>query len=51
MNIANNKIVQKKYVSSAKIFWQKAKYKLLTKSYYCVMENITVSTVNAKGAS
>ena len=51
MNIANNKdfkkILKKLYVISQNFLLQGKMYNLLTKSYYCVMENTTVNPVNA----
>ena len=51
MNIANNedfkKNVKKLCVISQNFLLQGKMYNLLTKSYYCVMENTTVNAVNA----
>ena len=51
MNIANNKDFKKNlkklYVISQNFLLQGKMYNLLTKSYYCVMENTTVNAVNA----
>ena len=51
MNIANNKDFKKsleKVCAISQNFLPQGKiYNLLSKSYYCVMENTTVNTVNA----
>ena len=51
MNIANNKDFKKNlkklYVISQNFLLHGKMYNLLTKSYYCVMENTTVNAVNA----
>ena len=51
MNIANNedfkKNLKKLCVISQNFLLQGKMYNLLTKSYYCVMENTTVDAVNA----
>ena len=51
MNIANNKDFKKNlkklYVISQNFLLQGKMYNLLTKSYYCVMENTTVNAVYA----
>ena len=51
MNVANNedfkKNLKKLYVISQNFLLQGKMCNLLTKSYYCVMENITVNAVNA----
>ena len=51
MNVANNedfkKNMKKLCVISQNCLVQGKMYNLLTKSYYCVMENTTVNVVNA----
>ena len=51
MNVANNedfkKNLKKLCVISQNFLLQGKMYNLLTKSYYCVMENTTVNAVNA----
>ena len=51
MNVANNedfkKNMKKLCVISQNFLVQDKMYNLLTKSYYCVMENTTVNAVNA----
>ena len=51
MNVANNedfkKNMKKLCVISQNFLVQGKMYNLLTKSYYCVMENTTVNAVNA----
>ena len=51
MNIANNKgfkkSLEKVYAISQNFLPQGKMYNLLTKSYYCVMENTTVNAINA----
>ena len=51
MNVVNNqdykKNLKKLCVISQNFLLQGKMYNLLPKSYYCVMENTTVNTVNA----
>ena len=51
MNVANNKDFKKNLkklcVISQNFLLEGKMYNLLTKSYYCVMENTTVNAVNA----
>ena len=55
MNVVNNedfkKNVKKLCVISQNFLLQGKMYNLLTKSYYCVMENTTVHAVNAAKAT
>ena len=55
MNIANNKdfkkSLEKVCVISQNFLLQGKMYNLLSKSYYCVMENTTVNVVNAAKAT